>query len=61
MRRMGAAVVAGWVLVAWLMAVTGIACAADSTAPPLPAIALEPVVSSDLRHPVYVAHAGDGS
>ena len=60
-RMQGDTVVAGWVLVAWLMAVTGIAGAADSTAPPPPAIALEPVVSSGLRHPVYVAHAGDGS
>ncbi|MSQ78033.1 MAG: glucose dehydrogenase [Nitrospiraceae bacterium] len=28
---------------------------------PLPSIALEPIVSDGLDHPVYVTHAGDGS
>ena len=39
----------------------GISSAPISAGPPLPAIALEPVIVEGLRHPLYVTHAGDGS
>ncbi len=45
----------GWFIV--LVCVAGVPVSAGS----LPAIALEPVISAGLRHPVYVTHAGDGS
>jgi glucose/arabinose dehydrogenase len=45
----------------WLIAISLPGLSPVSAAGPLPAIALEPVVSDGLRHPVYVTHAGDGS
>ncbi len=53
-------VAAGLLRTGWIMV---LACVAGSpvSAGPLPAMALEPVISKGLRHPVYVTHAGDGS
>jgi len=44
----------------WLIVLAGVA-GAPVSAGPLPAIALEPVISEGLRHPLYVTHAGDDS
>lgn len=47
--------------VAWLIALGVLNLPFVHAAGSLPAVALEPVVSGGLRHPVYVTHAGDGS
>jgi glucose/arabinose dehydrogenase len=47
--------------IAWLVAVGVAGPPSVLAAGAPPAIALEPVVSDGLRHPVYVTHAGDGS
>jgi len=47
--------------VGWLCASGAVAPNLVEAEQPLPSIVLEPVVSDDLDHPVYVAHAGDGS
>jgi glucose/arabinose dehydrogenase len=53
LRRNGAAI--------GLLAAGCLLSTAGAAAPPLPALALEPVVPAGLRQPVYVTHAGDGS
>jgi glucose/arabinose dehydrogenase len=53
MRRIWRATVA-----AGLLSLASMPASAD---PSLPVIALEPVVSAGLHHPVYITHAGDGS
>lgn len=54
-------VVAGLLGLVWLAVMAGVAGAPVLAGSPTSPIALEPVVSDGLRHPVYVTHARDGS